>query len=200
MPIARDIARVATRVCVQFLLLATVAHPLAAQLAPLLGPGTRVRVHHADPCCVTPVTGSLVSVSGDSLVLSWRLGRLALPRTAVQSLERGYDVGSRTTKGAFLGFLAGAAVGAATVLVTTDCQGDDICRRFTPVFAGIGAGIGSLAGAAVGAIIGRSIRREEWRSVPLPARVGFARMRSVTVAIGVPLAESREPTGGQIGR
>jgi hypothetical protein len=73
--------------------------------------------------------------------------------------------------------LAGAGT-AAMVVLTHDCQDDEICGSFKAPFAAVGAAAGGLTGLIVGGLVGRSIRREQWTRVALPDRVGFTPDRS----------------------
>jgi hypothetical protein len=153
-----------------------VPHPAGAQPAPPIGPGARVRVSHTDRCCASPQVGALVSVSVDSVVV--RTSRdsqttvIALPRRAVSSFALGYRGGRHTRGGASIGAVTGVFVGIGLAL-TLNCEGDDLCESFRPLYAGIGAALFGAGGLVLGAVIGHSIIREEWVPVPLPERVGL---------------------------
>jgi hypothetical protein len=162
---------------VAFVLVAALSHPALGQPAPPIGPGARVRVSHTDRCCASPQKGALVSVSVDSVVI--RTSRqsqtdvIPLPRRAVSSFALGYQSGRHTGRGATIGAVTGVLVGAGLGL-TSNCEDDDICKSFRPLYAGIGGVLVGAAGLVLGTVIGYSIVREEWVPVPLPERVGIA--------------------------
>jgi hypothetical protein len=160
------------------LLLGSVPESLAAQRDSTLVLGARVRAYHTDRCCGNPLVGAVISLTVDSLVVGAEEGaRVALPRAALRSVERGYEVRPHAKNAPLLGLAMGAAAGAVAPLIATDCQDDEICGSMKPLFALIGAGVGSLVGGFVGMVVGQSMRREEWRMVRLPARVGISPIR-----------------------
>jgi hypothetical protein len=159
------------------LLLAT-PQPVGGQPVSGLGPlepGHRVRVWHSDPCCRSPLTGTLVSVSGDSVVL--RAAEAAPPRaisrTFVRSVQRAYTAGDYGMRGMGLGALAGLGTGAVVGHLASSC-GDIPDGCFTIFGAAVGGVLGGFVGLVVGYAVGRAIPRQDWERVGLPSRVGIA--------------------------
>src|SRR5947209_14996588 len=79
-----------------------------------LAPGDRLRIHReASACCPATSTGTLISLTVDSLTYrrSGREGPLTIPRSSILFAERGRSTGHATGAGATLGLIAGALIG-----------------------------------------------------------------------------------------
>jgi hypothetical protein len=157
------------------LVVSAVPRQLSAQREPPLWPGSRVRVTHSDTCCASPQVGSLVSVGPDSVVLRTERGadtaRIALSRSAVKSVEQSWVTRSYGGRGAVLGALAGVGTGVATLVIGS--RGCEEACIGALILAPYVVGGGAVVGALIGAAIGRSVRRDEWRRVRLPSRLGL---------------------------
>ncbi len=152
--------------------------PLAGATAQLpVRPGERVRVTHLPICpadvCVGPrrkIVGTLMSVSGDSLLLSvdGGAGPVLLALISVSRIQVLSGRKAARGRGAAIGALAGGVVGLAGSLTTyEECEGfcpADLGRGGTAVasglvFGGLGAGIGYL--------VGNFVTVDRWVDVPL---------------------------------
>ena len=137
--------------------------PLASATAQVR-PGERVRVTHLPICsadvCVGPrrqIVGTLMSVSGDSLLLSvdGGAGPVFLPLISVSRMQVLRGRKPAMGRGAAIGALAGGVIGLVGSLTTyKECEGFcplDFGRGGTAalsglVFGGLGAGVGYLDG------------------------------------------------------
>ena len=157
----------------QCLLVGVTPCSLHAQAKWPLAAGARVRVTHSDRCCRSPQVGELVSVSGDSVVLSAGSagGRMALSRAAIWSIERGDGAGSHVVRGAVFGLLIGGGIGVALGHARRACEysTDDCWAGLSTVLFGGGV---ALLGATTGAIVGAQMPRERWRRMAIPASLG----------------------------
>jgi hypothetical protein len=161
----------------QSLLLFATPNPAAGQPVSWFGPlapGHRIRVWHADRCCRSPQTGTLVSISDDSVVFraSDAAAPRAVSRASVRFIERGYPDGTYARRGMGLGALAGFATGVALGNLTSDCRNEELCLWI--LASAVYGAVGALAGLGVGFAIGRSMPREGWERLSLPRRVGTA--------------------------
>ncbi|HVG43847.1 MAG TPA: hypothetical protein VM890_03925 [Longimicrobium sp.] len=148
-------------------LAACISAPAAAQDAPArdlrglgVSAGSRVRVT-APAVSPEPMKGRVVDLTADSLLLARGGGaRLQIDTREVQALAvgAGHARFAWALKGAAVGFLAGAILGAQAA-----GRGDD---------SGLGALVGFVAGAIVGtplgAGIGAAAAPERWTPVRLP--------------------------------
>lgn len=155
------------------------AHSAQAQVAgasvPTVAEGTRVRVaaaHRGDA-----ITGVVVRHSSDSLILrsDKDSGTVALPTAQLSRLEVSRGRRTQKVRGAGIGFLSGAVIGALVGLATYEdpsCSGEAwVCLDFGPQFdAAVGATLLGGVGALVGTMMG-SRERELWR--PAPASPGW---------------------------
>lgn len=153
---------------------------LAQQPAPVLEPGTRLRLTY--PCaresppapgaegawCRT--VGSLVLVRADTIALATAESTTSHGLNAVSRVEvsRGYR--SHRLAGAGAGFLLG---GVATFVVLSSGGSTSLCNQSANQDAvapleclGLSA-LGGLAGAGLGFLVGGFIRTERWQDVPL---------------------------------
>ncbi len=149
-------------------LLATSA---AAQHVRDLQPGATVRIRAAG--AERPYEGRLVSLSRDSLVLALAGegdSRVALPRESVARAWIATSQHRETLAGLGIGFLAGAAVGAALgALAYQPCTGDfcilDFGRGGEAAMAGVLLG---GVGLVLGGIAGYCTHGQNWEPALLP--------------------------------
>ena len=144
--------------------------PLAAAQAP----GALVRVTHDGPCCQSPLTGTLIAATADSLWIRPRgsaesAAPVALSRQSVRQFERGGVVGARRTFGAGAGLVAGMVVGGA-IGVASACSQCDYDALATVG----GAVTGGLVGMLAGIVIGGTIPHYVWQQEDAPRRFGVA--------------------------
>lgn len=137
-------------------------------------PGALVRVSHDASCCATPLTGTLVAVTADSIQLrpggaESSAALITLSRRSVQRFERGERVGAHAGVGAIVGFLAGALTGGA-IGTAAECQHCDGGNFAQPT----GLLLGGLVGILSGTLIGSRFPNYGWEQATLP--------RAVTVA------------------
>jgi len=132
--------------------------------------GERVRVWVSD-MVKKPLSGTLVSLSTDTLVMSVKNQKafLLLPINSVTKLKimRGKKKFG-VAKGAGLGFIAGALTGAIIGYnrETPDECFDSICELeglVVPIYASIAGVLGILSGSFIGA----TLKRESWQEMPL---------------------------------
>lgn len=153
-------------VCAAVLLLASSVAPLAAQVPD----SSRVRVSTRSG---SQWTGILLSTRADTLHMrpaGWG-DALAIPFDSISSLKVSEGTQRHVRKdaliGAGIGMLTGAVLAAASY---QDCTGSwclyDYGRGGDAVFGGA---LGLFVGGAIGGVVG-AIKREEWRSVPVPQR------------------------------
>jgi hypothetical protein len=140
--------------------------PLSAQVSQSLEPGTRVRVSTA-PVGLWPdwMVGTIISVTDDHLIIRPERDSaqsIELARTALTHLEVSHGKRSKWLTGLGLGFLGGAAVGAAVGYNSggySDILGPE-------AFAAIVAIPSALGGALIGGVIGAVIKVDRWQVVP----------------------------------
>lgn len=143
--------------------------------------GTRVRVstvHRRDP-----ITGVVVSHSADSLVMrsDKDSATMTLPTAQVSRVDISRGRRTQKLKGATIGFLSGAGIGALVGYATYEpsCGSEGwICFDFGPEFeAAAAASLFGLVGAITGTLVGNR-EREQWRpfsgSLGRDARLGIA--------------------------
>jgi hypothetical protein len=164
----------------QSLLLVATPNPAAGQPVSWFGPlapGHRIRVWHDDRCCRSPQTGTLVSISEDSVVFraSDAGAPRAVSRASVRFIERGYPDGNYARRGMGLGALAGFATGAALgYLTSSGCRNEDPDYCLWILGSAVYGVLGAIAGVGVGFAIGKSMPREGWERLSLPRRIGTA--------------------------
>lgn len=153
----------------------------AGSARPVLAWGTRVRV--IAPSMLGPITGTVVSHDANLLTLRTDAhgDTLRLPTASLVSLEVRAGQERRILRGAAVGLLAGAGIGALLGYATYEearCTPDSFfCFDFGPETAALGGaavlgGVGVLAGALFGAK-----PTEIWaapESLPGGARIGIA--------------------------
>jgi hypothetical protein len=155
-------------------LAACVAWPAEAQEPSALAPGARVRV--AALGFITPVTGSVVRVSGDSI---WLLTKpdgsvLGVPLAALRRVEvsRGPNTRGRTAaRRAGAGLLIGGTIGAVLGAATYD-PGAFIGPHDRGGNALVGGAVFGALGALGGALYGLAAPGERWTLVRLPLARG----------------------------
>ena len=147
-------ARIAGCVAVAVLGVATVAGAQVASsfrdLQGSLHGGARLTI--TDQTGVV-TNGRLITLSEQSLRLMVRSGTpIDVPESSVAKIEH---VTSRARRGALVGLISGAAVGALVVALTPPCKGfcvsptgGEVILPAAGILGAIGAGIGALIGAA----------------------------------------------------
>jgi hypothetical protein len=137
--------------------------------------GERIRVT-APERQLTRLTGTLVGMQADSLVVATAAAQLSIPRRLVTRLEVSRGQRSAAGKGALIGLAT--ALGVVGVVGYTACSAATSPRScfasqegaqyiFLATWAASGA-----TGALVGALIGGGVRRERWEAVPLVGPAG----------------------------
>jgi hypothetical protein len=153
-----------------------------AQGAPVVAPGSFVRVAHTALCCRSPLTGTLVSVDTDSLrIWPGRPGSAKtvaiVPRTAITSIEIGQHVGEHKAVGALDGSVIGALTGGLIGYATACAHCDGDWRPFGALVVGGG---GAIVGLFVGTAIGATRPHYEWT----PARLAGGEHARFAVTVG----------------
>jgi hypothetical protein len=174
------------------MLASTASAQAPGTVAASVQPGARIRV--SAPGAGT-LTGRVVSVEGDSL----RVARdrsadtLRIAQSQLTSLDVSVGRHKRRWRGAGLGFLGGAALGAVVGAATykkPDCSGEayfcDLGQGFDATF---GAALLGGVGAVVGAIIGGG-SADDWQPVAL--------RRSARLRLMVPRSPTRLALGASL--
>jgi hypothetical protein len=150
-------------------LLLTLAHLVAAQVAPQLARGSRVRLHLTAPEARV-LRGMLIGATTDSLRLLPDHGRdtTALSTASVAQVDLSVGRRAQAGKGALLGMGIGAGLGLVlgVAAAAEGCSG--FCTETGPedigavmlVLGGVGAGIGALVGGAT--------HTDRWVQTPSP--------------------------------
>ena len=142
-----------------------------------VAPGARVRV--TAPGGAEPRVGTLVALTPDTLTARWATGDSgAVALAEVTGLEVSRGLRGRPWRGAGLGFLGGAVIGAVWGAKTYEgCNPQEPCIDFAgsdAASATAGAIVLGAAGALVGGVVGALWRAEAWRPVALErGRVGL---------------------------
>ncbi len=142
---------------------------IAAQDAPAIPLGVRVRVQGSPPRREA-TTGTLLGLTRDSVLLATGDPNVrrafALASLSEVAVSRGRH--SRTGRGALIGLISGTVAGVASGLIL--CVHAD-CESSGGDFAGLAAATlglgGALVGTGLGALIGSFIHTERWESMPL---------------------------------
>ena len=180
------------RITLSVLLLTPVAGAavsLHAQIDPLQG-ATRVRVLTQERQWLV---GTVDALRGDTLVLradpgAEDAGAAAPPRetrlllSSLAQLQASTGFRSRSSEGAAVGFIAAALIGGGIAYVL--CANAYDCPPRPTVLAG--GGLAGVAGALIGRSAGSSIRVEQWRTLPMPARRSAPEVGSAAVRPAVP--------------
>jgi len=159
---------------------------LAAQESQPVQVGDRVRVT-APEVLTAPSVGTLV-VLMDTLVVQEEGDSLfvVLPVSTVTRLEVSRRQGSRSARGAGIGFLGGALIGAVYGAARAGTGPGEIDLP-TGTSAALNAAIFGAGGALVGLAVGAGIKVDEWESVS-PFRVAVTMSPPVTGPAGVTLS------------
>lgn len=202
-PRHRTIRRTAS-LCVALVLPLVVADGVAAQATgapPAIRAGAIVRLRvepapgeaamGAERGAGASLTGELLRLDADSVVVRTSGGPVAAPRARVREIAVNTGrrpLGSAVWRGAVIGAGIGALVGAADALASYEpCgPGDFLCPSRGGATA-IGGIAGAIAGSLVGGVIGGVARRDRWAKVALAPdlRIGaFAAPRGLGVTIG----------------
>jgi len=157
--------------------------------------GERVRVT-APEHQITRLTGTLVGMQADTLLVATGSTQRSIPRRLVTRLEVSRGQRSAAGKGALIGLAS--ALGVVGVVGYSACSSATSPRScfesqegaqyiFLATWAASGA-----AGALVGALIGGGVRRERWEVVPLVGAAGTGG-GFPGLLIGLRVARSRGP-------
>ena len=155
--------------------------------------GDRVRITAPD-MGLTEAVGILREVDGQNLLVEFNGTRpqVHLAADEVEKLEVSFGQKSRTRRGAVIGLLVGAGIGAVagnTRGRSDSCVGDPnagsqlpfptgFCVKITRGFKrGAGAVIGGALGAMFGGAVGKSVKTERWQ----PAYMGDAKVSAQPV-------------------
>jgi hypothetical protein len=171
------------------------AGPLAAQAAPGLEPGARVRVT-APSIYRQPEIAVFETIDATDLRIGLIAGGHAvIPLDAVHGIE--VSAGRRTNrkKGALIGGLAGLTGGLVIVLIDRQDRYGDESVWAAPLFPEIdraieaaGITIMTLTGAGLGMVVGTFVRTERWQAAAPPrVHVGIAPVRGGGAGITVSL-------------
>lgn len=163
-------------VCAAMILLASSVAPLAAQVPD----SSRVRVSTRGG---TQWTGILLSTRPDTLRMrpEGSGDALAIPVDSIRSLKVSEGMQRHVRKdvlvGAGIGMVVGGVLAAASY---QKCTGSWCIYDYGPGGDAVfGGALGLFVGGTIGAVTG-SIKREEWRSVPLPQRRSASVMPMLT--------------------
>lgn len=162
--------------------------------SPGLAAGTRVRVELASPLDHPTIgfrsmTGSLVRVDADSVVVDGEYGRVSMPRAHVRTVsvrDTSATRGGAVAEGAVSGLLVGALVGGIFGGALNDGECDIMSCASRSETAMQGALVVGALGMFIGAASGATSDAERWRPVALSAssRVGVtATARGVALAV-----------------
>ena len=160
------------------------------QQPPPVKPGDRVRIGVCTPVCGTRVTGSVLELRSDALLVkSERSGdtlQVALASLGMVEVSRGQK--SRVGKGALIGVLVGVGLGAGVgFAVGKGLEDDNVCDCHPAGMAVGGLGVGAL-GALIGAGVGAATKSDRWEEVPLDQlRVSFVPQRDGRFGLGLSL-------------
>ena len=132
-----------------------------------LDPGTNLRVQSARGMC----EGEVTHASELGFTLATPSGQEKVARDEIQRL---WSYQRATDKGAKVGFLIGALIGAAGLGLITAGLSQSFCSSDcpSPIGAGLlGAGIGAVLGGCTGALIGAlaGSTTDTWMEIPRPA-------------------------------
>ena len=171
---------------VRWVVVALFLVPLAAvaQTPPPVRAGSRVRIwHHCAPACQR-MTGTVVRLTPDSILLDAdkQFSPAAIARSSVSTFEVANGRQSRALMGAGGGFLIGSMVG---LLIGTAVDPPD--RNAFVDFGGGPAGfvVGALLGTALGAAMGAGAGPERWVAVGgEQANIGLGPARRGGLALG----------------
>lgn len=147
------------------LVLGAASHSLAQDLdagAPRVIVGSQVRLDLEDG---RRLSGMIVGLDGESIGLTFSGSVIAVPKTAIRSVEIRTGQRKNTSKGAVIGVFVGIAGGFSEPLQKSAvCHpGSGFCSRTGAVAAG------AIGGGLVGALIGALIKTDEWSSATIQA-------------------------------
>jgi hypothetical protein len=142
--------------------------------------GSRVRV--VSPRAVSGrVTGTVIEMSAESLVILADERPLRVPRDAIEQLEVSTGKQRRTLKG----MLIGAGIGAVVVppALYDSCL-SDCGSKWSAEYILAGVGVGAAWGAGIGALV----KKDRWSSVPVTqVRLGLWPIRGGGIGASVSL-------------
>ncbi len=159
-----------------------------AQLQPWpLEPGQRVRVTAPD-LGIRKQVGRFETLRGDTLVVAAADSTMTFPVTSVTRLELSWGQRSLARRGAGIGFLSGATIGA----IIGFAAGDDTNCYFICFTAEDKATAGVIVLGGIGALIGLAVgshKTDLWEEVPLDQlRVSVGPQRDGRLGLGLSFA------------
>lgn len=158
--------------------------PARAQQRPAVQPGERVRVVRgcvdgqpgasatgASACDASPLVGSLLALSPDSIALRADDATVVYPSSSVTRLEVSRGQTSHWKTGALIGFPVGALIVFSALNTGDSTNPCDPSSNQDAAGMGFCVGVAALAGGVPGALLGGTIgwliRSERWEPVPL---------------------------------
>ncbi len=164
---------------VTFLVVVLIVAPLAspaAQEAPSLTSGDRVRVTYDCSAACREDRGTVDAVKGDSIVLSTEQdqSRVVILLASITRLSVVRGQKSHWAAGSVIGGVALGAATAGVIIGFCDPWGNSPnCSPTTGAIVGLTAA-GAAVGAAIGAGLGSLVKSDRWEEVPLDQlRVSF---------------------------
>lgn len=147
------------------------AGPALAQVtASFPRPGERIRITIPSRG-MTPLSGTLIAVRADSLLLDTGAEKLSVPRSLVARLEVSRGKRSQGGRGALIGLAGGLTLGGiigyAACNATTSPASCFESQEGSQYYFLVTWAISGAAGALLGAVIGGRVRGERWQVVPL---------------------------------
>ncbi len=158
---------------IELLTVAIVMSSIGSSMQAQGAPGMLVRVSHDAACCESPLVGTVVGVTADSILIRPGDARssaapIALSRRSVRGFERGERVGAHAGVGAIVGFLAGGLAGGA-IGTAAECQHCDGGNFAQPS----GLFLGGLVGILSGILIGSRFPNYAWEQADVPHSLGI---------------------------
>ncbi len=165
----------------------------SAQAVP--SPGDRIRVKQVDG---TVLTGTLVTLSAETIQLSAYPGRVEVPVARIEVLET--SLGRQRRFGKYFGLtVAATSIVGATIgfIAYVDSEPHPFVGPDTlGEYIGLGFVGGAIIGLPLGALIGYVVREERWNPASLPAPAASRLTIRPVIGSGVGFAASL-PVGGR---
>lgn len=150
---------------------------VASSVAPRIrAQGPLVRVSHDGASGRSPLTGTLVAASADSLWVRPDGARgtaapVAIAQASVREFERGDLLGAHRLVGAGLGLVGGVLTGT-TIGARSGCGHCDGANAVAVIMGAVGGG---LIGILTGTVIGSRVPHYRWQRGEAPQRLGVGR-------------------------
>ena len=185
------------RICCLALALGLPLGTLSAQETRALAAGVRVRVLGPKPVCNYPeeapcyrkVVGSLQSIDSASIVIRREDGEtVSVSRAPGTRLDVSNGRGACGAPCIGLGFLGGAGLGALVGWISVQAQGGTGPGSYcSDSPCGLVVLFTVPAGAVLGTIVGALLKKEHWKAVEPPARIGVGPVGPGRFAAGLSL-------------